>query len=103
LILRNLIDLEYKQLNKLGVISKHYENLFFTDNIRPEGDARFITAQDYSYKILLSNLNFESSIFRHSVRLCVAIGICLLLEDVLSAENTSWIIATCIVVLRPNY
>ncbi len=103
LILRNLIDLEYKQLNKLGVISKHYENLFFTDKIRPEGDARFITAQDYSYKILLSNLNFDSSIFRHSVRLCVAIAICFLLEDVISAENTSWIIATCIVVLRPNY
>ena len=103
LLLRNLIDLEYRQLTKLNIISKHYENLFFTDSIRPEGDARFITAQDYSYKIFLSNLNFDSTIFRHSVRLCVAISICFLLEDVISAENTSWIIATCIVVLRPNY
>lgn len=103
LILRNLIDLKTKQLNSLSVISKHYENLFFTDKIIAPGDARFITAQDYSYKILLSNLNFESSIFRHSVRLCVAIAICFLLKDVISDENASWIIATCIVVLRPNY
>lgn len=103
LILRNLIDLKNKQLNCLSVISKHYENLVFTDKIRSQGDARFITTQDYSYKILLSNLNFESSIFRHSVRLCGAIAICFLLQDVISAENTSWIIATCIVVLRPNY
>ena len=103
LILRSLIDLKTKQLNRLNVISKHYENLFFTEKIRAQGDARFITPQDYSFKILLSNLNFESSIFRHSVRLCVAIAICFLLQDVISAENTSWIIATCIVVLRPNY
>lgn len=103
LILRNLIDLKNKQWNSLSVISKHYENLVFTEKIRAQGDARFITTQDYSYKILLSNLNFESSIFRHSVRLCVAIAICFLLQDVISDENTSWIIATCIVVLRPNY
>jgi len=103
LLLRNLVDLKNKQLNCLNVISKHYENLFYTEKIRTQGDPRFITAQDYSYKILLSNLNFDSSIFRHSVRLCVAIAICFLLQDVISAGNTSWIIATCIVVLRPNY
>ncbi|MCD8538437.1 MAG: FUSC family protein [Leadbetterella sp.] len=103
MILRNLIDLKNKQLNCLRVISKHYENLFFTEKIRSQSDARFITTQDYSYKILLSNLNLDSSIFRHSVRLSAAIAICFLLQDVISDENTSWIIATCIVVLRPNY
>lgn len=103
LILNNMIELKTKQLNTLSVISKHYQNIVFSDTIAPQRDSRFITTQDYSYKILLANLNFESSIFRHAIRLCVAIAICFLLQDVIEADNTSWIIATTIVVLRPNY
>jgi uncharacterized membrane protein YccC len=103
LILRTLIDLKNRQLNRLSVVSKHYENLLFTDKISSQGDAKFITTQDYSYKILLTNLNLDSAIFKHSIRLCVAIGICFLLQDYIGDDHASWIIATCIVVLRPNY
>ncbi len=103
LILRTLIDLKNRQLNRLSVISKHYENLIFTDKMGAQGEAKFITTQDYSYKILLTNLNLDSAIFKHSIRLCVAIGICFLLQNVISDDHASWIIATCIVVLRPNY
>ncbi len=102
-VLQNLIELKKKQLNTLNLIHKHYHNIISTDTIGANRDARFITTQDYSYKILLSNLNFESSIFRHSIRLCVAISICFLLQDLISDENTGWIIVTTIVVLRPNY
>ncbi len=84
-------------------MSKHYENLLFTDKIASQGDAKFITTQDYSYKILLTNLNLDSAIFKHSIRLCVAIGICFLMQDFIGDDHASWIIATCIVVLRPNY
>jgi uncharacterized membrane protein YccC len=103
-VLQNLIELKKKQLNTLNLIHKHYHNIISTETIGVNNrDSRFITIQDYSYKILLSNLNFESSIFRHSIRLCVAIAICFLLQDLISDENTGWIIVTTIVVLRPNY
>ncbi len=103
LILRNIVEMKKKQLTTLNIINKHYHNIVFSDQIVPHRDAKFVTMQDYSLKILLSNLNLQSSIFRHSVRLCVAIAVCFLLQDLISSDNTSWIIATTIVVLRPNY
>jgi uncharacterized membrane protein YccC len=103
LLLRNLLDHEFKQWEKIVNLERILNNLQETGAVVAKKTKQFISTQDYSFKVLKSNLSFESAIFRHSLRITTAVLFSFLLGRWLGEANTNWIIITVIVILRPNY
>lgn len=64
---------------------------------------RFITKEDYSLEILLQNFSFQSSSFRHAVRISIAMMLGLSLGHFVQVKNPYWILLTILVILRPSY
>jgi len=105
LLLRNLFDYQSKQAQKINNIDRILRNLedkkkFF---LKDKEVKKFLTPQDYSFKTLLTNLNFSSAIFRHSLRLALVVLLGYLIGDYFSVQNSYWILLTIVVIMRPNY
>ncbi|MEC7265192.1 MAG: FUSC family membrane protein [Bacteroidota bacterium] len=64
---------------------------------------RFVESQDYDPKLLARNLSFRSLIFRHSLRLSVAVMVGYALGSFFTFQNPYWILLTIIVIMRPSY
>jgi len=65
---------------------------------------RFVSHQDYDLKVLRDNLTFNSSVFRHSVRLMLASGVAFLVAKLLFSGNHSyWIVMTTVYMLKPAF
>lgn len=104
LLLRNLLDYEEKQVQKLESIERILQNLFDKNHVlRLKDSQKFITQQDYSFKILKENLGFQSPIFRHSLRLAITVLIGYTIGTIFHIQNIYWILLTIIVIMRPNY
>ncbi len=105
LLLRNLFDYQAKQAQKIINIDRILRNiegkkkLFFKDReVR-----KFLTQQEYSFKMLVTNFNFDSAIFRHSLRLALIVLVGYLIGSYFSVQNAYWILLTIVVIMRPNY
>ncbi|MDT0685774.1 FUSC family protein [Autumnicola psychrophila] len=105
LLLRNLIDYQEQQVQRMNSIFRILNNLESEKNlfIKSKEVSRFITPQDYDPKILVENFNFNSIIFRHSIRLAVVVIIGFSIGIFFSIQNAYWIILTIAVIMRPNY
>lgn len=105
LILKNLYEYQEKQFEKLKRIKwllgdPKTETIDFIDN---EISKRFIVDQDYNPKVLVRNLSFKSTIFKHALRLAVTVMIGYALGVFLDFQNPYWILLTIIVIMRPSY
>lgn len=105
LLLRNLFDYQSKQAQKINNIDRILRNLenkkkFF---YKEKEVQKFITPQDYSVKTLINNLNLNSAIFRHSLRLALVVLLGYLIGDYFAVQNPYWILLTVVVIMRPNY
>ncbi|MEL4308038.1 FUSC family protein [Joostella sp. CR20] len=105
LILRNLFDYTERQFQKIHAIENLVQNDLINEvSILKRTDRlKFITAQDYSPKILLENLTLKSPIFKHSLRLVVTVLIGYAIGTIFELQNAYWIILTIIVIMRPGY
>ena len=104
LLLRNLLDYEEKQVQKLESIERILQNLFDKNQVlRLKDSQKFITQQDYSFKILKENFGLQSPIFRHSLRLAITVLIGYFIGNIFQIQNSYWILLTIIVIMRPNY
>ena len=105
LMLQNFLDYQKKQYEKLKRIKWLLGNPDLTsdDFIKNNNLKRFIDSQNYDPKLVLRNLSFRSTIFRHSLRLAITVmlgyGIGLLFD----LQNPYWIILTIIIIMRPSY
>lgn len=50
-----------------------------------------------------SNLNFDSQLFRHAVRLSIVVALCCGIVEIFELEHGYWILLTAIFVCQPNY
>ncbi|MDG2279351.1 MAG: FUSC family protein [Flavicella sp.] len=66
-------------------------------------DIRFLTPQDYGWNKLIVNFSLKSSIFRHSLRLSIAMVFGFLLGHFFEIQNSYWILLTLVVIMRPSY
>jgi len=104
-MLRNLHDYLEKQVGNLVSI----ERLLTTVSRQRQIDfsrkkhGRFLTREDYSPVILKENFTTKSSIFRHAVRLTIALLIGYSIGVLLHVENAYWILLTIVVIMRPGY
>src|SRR5690606_15487709 len=63
----------------------------------------FISHQDYSPKIFFNNLDFNSDVFRHSLRLSLAVLAGYLVGLFFNLGHSYWIMMTTIIILKPAY
>ncbi|MEO2061488.1 MAG: FUSC family membrane protein [Christiangramia sp.] len=105
LALRNLFDYQQRQARKIMNIDRVLRNLKDQRKLKlKEKEVRdFLTPQDYSWKVLSNNFNFDSAIFRHSIRMSLVVVIGYLIGVYFSVQNAYWILLTIIVIMRPNY
>lgn len=105
IILRNLLDYQEQQIEKVRSIRRVMANVGNTNKIalKKKDAHQFITTQEYSLNILLENLSINSPICRHALRLTIAVGVGFLLGTLLGIRNPYWIVLTLIVLMRPSY
>ncbi|WP_405398354.1 FUSC family protein [Maribacter sp. Asnod2-G09] len=105
IMFQNLLEYQEKQFDKLKrmkwLLSDH--DVASEEFIDKEILKRFLISQDYSPRILLRNLSFRSTIFRHSLRLAVTLMIGFVVGNVFAFQNPYWILLTIILIMRPNY
>ncbi|MBP8791872.1 MAG: FUSC family protein [Lutibacter sp.] len=104
-ILQNLIEYQEKQFEKLKRIKwllGEY-NVTKIDFIDRKTAKHFIVPQDYDPKLLLRNFSFQSTIFRHSLRLAVTVIIGYALGSLFAFQNPYSIFLVIIIIMRPSY
>ncbi|MEB8329832.1 FUSC family protein [Flavobacteriaceae bacterium KMM 6897] len=105
IILRNLLDYQEQQIEKVRSIRRVMANVEDANKIvlKKKDAKQFITTQEYSLNILLQHLSLNSPICRHALRLTIAVGVGFLLGTLLGIRNPYWIVLTLIVLMRPSY
>ena len=105
LMLQNLLDYQKKQFEKLKKIKWLLGNPELTsdDYIKNDKLKRFIESRDYNPKLILRNLSIRSTIFKHSLRLAIAVMFGYAFGLFFDFQNPYWIILTIIVIMRPSY
>ncbi|WP_417359102.1 FUSC family protein [Galbibacter sp.] len=93
---------QYKKIKLVGAILRS-TNTKNTLEINQRDHEKFITAQDYSPKLLLENLSLKSPIFKHSLRLVFTVLAGYLIGVYFEIQNAYWIMLTIIVIMRPGY
>jgi uncharacterized membrane protein (TIGR01666 family) len=64
---------------------------------------KFVTTQEINIKILLNNLTFSSSTFRHSLRVSIVMLIGFLVARSLDFAHSYWILLTILVISKPGF
>jgi uncharacterized membrane protein YccC len=105
LFFQRISDYLQKQAQKIEVIQKVMTNLFEKEQegLDTKEAHKFITQQDYDWKTFSENLNFDSPLFKHSLRLSLTVLVGFGIGIVFSVQNAYWILLTIIVIMRPGY
>ena len=105
LMLQNLLEYQENQIEKIQKIKWLLANPNPRDIkfIKKDVAKRFVTTQDYNPAILIRNFSFKSAIFKHALRLAVAVMIGYGIGVLFDFQNPYWILLTLIVIMRPSY
>lgn len=84
---------------------------YFDEDISAKGElrsgkeySRFVSHQKISGSVFRNNLSFQSSIFRHSIRMMITCCAGFIISRLLPNEHHSyWIVMTIIIILKPSY
>lgn len=100
-IVHNLEDLQKR------VEALHYQTSFDKDISTRKGlasvNSHLVQEEDIRLSLFLTNLNYSSNIFRHSLRVALSLLAGYLLAQALQLGHGSWILITIIVILKPAY
>lgn len=64
---------------------------------------KFITHQDITPEIFIDNISFQSNVFRHSLRVSIAVLVGYMISMIFQIGHSYWILLTIIVILKPAY
>lgn len=105
LMLQNLLEYQENQIEKIQKIKWLLANPNPRDIkfIKKDVAKRFVTTQDYNPANLIRNFSFKSAIFKHALRLAVAVMIGYGIGVLFDFQNPYWILLTLIVIMRPSY
>lgn len=105
LVLKNLYDYQEQLLQEIRAIRRVMANVQDASKVslKRQDSSQFLTLQEYRLNVLTQNLSLDSTIFRHSLRLTIAIVFGYLLGFLFDIQNTYWILLTIIVIMRPSY
>lgn len=71
--------------------------------LREEEFKNYITSEPITRSLFFNNLTFKSEIFRHSVRLSIAIILGYLVSVFFKVGHSYWILLTIVVIVKPAY
>ncbi|RAV27873.1 FUSC family protein [Sinomicrobium soli] len=106
LALVNMFNYVEQQVEKIRVVEYS-----FTGLVPPRQEVKrkdrelekLLTPQHYSLITITQNLSFSSTIFRHALRLTLTVFAGFLIGNMLTIQNTYWILLTIVVIMRPGY
>jgi uncharacterized membrane protein (TIGR01666 family) len=64
---------------------------------------KFVTSQEINFKLLVNNLTFSSSTFRHSVRVAIVMFVGFVVARSLDFAHSYWILLTILVISKPGF
>jgi uncharacterized membrane protein (TIGR01666 family) len=100
-VLDSIRDLQ-SRIDTLHTYSTYDKKVLATSERNVEYN-RYVSPSDFNVGLLLGNLNFKSNIFRHSLRVSIAMVLGFALSFVLPIEHDYWILLTIAVILKPAY
>ncbi|WP_028377373.1 FUSC family protein [Leeuwenhoekiella sp. MAR_2009_132] len=106
IILHNLYELQENQTQRIINIAQILDRnkiIKNTNSANLNDLEGFVTKQDYSFQILLDNLNKDSPIFKHALRIAFIAVLGFGLGNFFEVQNPYWILLTIIVIMRPSY
>lgn len=105
LLLKNLYDYQEQILQEIRTIRRVMANVQHSSKVslKREDSSQFLTLQEYRWNVLTQNFSLNSKMFRHSLRLTIAILFSYLLGFIFEIQNAYWILLTVIVIMRPSY
>ncbi len=100
-IVNNIEDLA----SKIEVLHKQtgYESKPGTKKLSDELKEDYVRSEDIRASIFLDNLNFKSHIFRHAIRVAIALLTGYLIAVGFNLSHGNWILLTIIVILKPSF
>ena len=105
-MLKNMLHYAEKQIEKIKIIDRAFsQNITFNElsKNRDKDLDKFLTPENYPLRALRDNLSFSSTIFRHSLRLTITIGLGFVIGALFPLQNVYWILLTIVVIMRPGY
>lgn len=105
LVLRNLYDYQEQIFQEISAIHRVMANVKDASKVslKRQNTSQFLTLQEYRLNVIVQNFSFSSTLFRHALRLTVALIFAFVLGTLLDIRNTYWILLSIIVIMRPNY
>ncbi len=100
-IVNNLEDLGEK-INRLHLYTTYEVKLKKTD-ISSIGYSSLVSGNDIRPSLFFNNLNFKSNIFRHSLRVALALLAGYIIAVIFKVDRGYWILLTIVVILKPAY
>jgi uncharacterized membrane protein (TIGR01666 family) len=91
---------------KADEILKYFnEDISGKRKFRSEKDySRFVTHQKINGTVFKNNLTFESSTFRHALRMMITCGVGFAISELIfTGHHSYWIIMTIIIILKPGF
>lgn len=104
-MLTTMLEYAEKQVEKIKIVERAFTSIInLQDFTGIDTDLeKFLTPQYYPWRTLTENLSFSSTIFRHSLRLTIALLVGFVFGNILPFHNVYWILLTIIVIMRPGY
>ncbi|CAM2970340.1 FUSC family protein [Flavobacterium frigoris] len=105
LVLKNLYDYQEQLLQEIRIIRRVMANVKEASKVslKRQDSSQFLTQQEYRLNVLVQSCSLNSTMFRHSLRLTIAIVFAYVLGLVFDIQNTYWILLTILVIMRPSY
>ncbi|CAM2758739.1 TIGR01666 family membrane protein [Flavobacterium succinicans] len=104
-MLTNMLHYAERQVEKIKTIERAFDLKIKEKHpeINRKELQKFLTPQYYPLSTFINNLSFSSTLFRHSLRLSVALLFGFCVGSFLPFQNVFWILLTIIVIMRPGY
>ncbi len=100
-IQNNLEDIAEK-ISQLHLFTTYEVSLKKEDSVS-KALKEMVPVQDLRPSLFFNNLNFQSNIFRHSIRVCLALLVGYIISLLFKADHGYWILLTIVVILKPAY
>ena len=104
-VLINLRDLNKEIENVWAYYNSNSSKILTEHKSRPASDhSKFVSHQDYDWRIFFDNLNLESGAFKHALRVALVCFIGFVAARLLPLGHHSyWILLTIIVIMKPGF
>jgi uncharacterized membrane protein YccC len=103
--LKHILDSIKDVYNRIEILHRYtsYDKTLAQELNISTDYSQFVSPTELNPKLFADNLNLESNIFRHSIRVAVAIFASFILSKFLPVGHSYWILLTVLVILKPAY